>query len=224
MMSADPEKQEHVQVWDAPVRLFHWAVVILMLVSWLSADQGYMRVHLWSGLTLLALLVFRLVWGVIGSSTARFGDFLYPPRKVLAYLRSLAGANKTLFAGHNPAGGLMVVGLIAVLLLQALTGLFSNDGLRFHGPLALLVSEETSTGITGLHGMIFNIILALVWLHVVAVGFYLFVKGDNLIFPMLTGKKKRAHVPEGWTMKLVHPLIALLVLIAAAGLVFWLTV
>ncbi|MES2471268.1 MAG: cytochrome b/b6 domain-containing protein [Pseudomonadota bacterium] len=223
-MSADPQKEVHVQVWDAPVRLFHWAIVILMLVSWLSADQGYMRVHLWSGLTLLALLIFRLVWGLIGSTTARFRDFLHPPRKVLAYLRGLAGANKALFAGHNPAGGLMVVGLIAVLLLQAVTGLFSNDGLRFHGPLALLVSEETSTGITGLHGMIFNVILVLVWLHVVAVGFYLFVKGDNLIFPMLTGKKKRAHVPEGWSIKLAHPLMALLVLMAAAGLVFWLTV
>ena len=223
-MSADPQKQDHVQVWDAPVRLFHWAIVILMLVSWVSADQGYMRVHLWSGLTLLALLIFRLVWGVIGSTTARFRDFLHPPRKVLAYLRSLAGANKALFAGHNPAGGLMVVGLIVVLLLQAVTGLFSNDGLRFHGPLALLVSEETSTGITGLHGTIFNVILVLVWLHVVAVGFYLFVKGDNLIFPMLTGKKKRAHVPEGWSIKLAHPVLALLVLMAAAGLVFWLTV
>lgn len=223
-MSADPQKQDHVQVWDAPVRLFHWAIVILMLVSWVSADQGYMQVHLWSGLTLLALLIFRLVWGVIGSTTARFRDFLHPPRKVLAYLRSLAGANKALFAGHNPAGGLMVVGLIVVLLLQAVTGLFSNDGLRFHGPLALLVSEETSTGITGLHGTIFNVILVLVWLHVVAVGFYLFVKGDNLIFPMLTGKKKRAHVPEGWSIKLAHPVLALLVLMAAAGLVFWLTV
>jgi cytochrome b len=223
-MSVDPGKPEHVQVWDAPVRLFHWAIVILMLVSWVSADQGYMRVHLWSGLTLLALLIFRLVWGVIGSTTARFRDFLHPPRTVLAYLRSLVGANKALFAGHNPAGGLMVVGLIAVLLLQAVTGLFSNDGLRFHGPLALLVSEETSTGITGLHGTIFNVILVLVWLHVVAVGFYLFVKGDNLIFPMLTGKKKRAHVPEGWAIKPAHPLMALLVLMAAAGLVFWLTV
>ena len=223
-MSADSRKEEHVQVWDAPVRLFHWAIVILMLVSWLSADQGFMRVHLWSGLTLLALLIFRLVWGMIGSSTARFRDFLHPPRQVLAYMRSLVGANKALFAGHNPAGGLMVVGLIAVLVLQAVTGLFSNDGLRFHGPLALLVSEETSTGITGLHGTIFNVILALVWLHVVAVGFYLFVKGDNLIFPMLTGKKKRAHVPEGWSIKLAHPLLALLVLMGAAGLVFWLTV
>lgn len=224
-MSADPDKDaSHVQVWDAPIRLFHWAVVILILVSWLSADQGYMQVHLWAGLTLLALLIFRLSWGLVGSTTARFRDFLHPPRQILAYLRSLTGANKTLFAGHNPAGGLMVVAMIAVLILQAITGLFSNDGLRFHGPLALLVSEETSSEITGLHGTIFNVILMLVWLHVVAVGFYLFVKGDNLIFPMLTGKKKRAHVPEGWTIKLAHPLMALLVLMAAAGLVFWLTV
>ena len=224
-MPADPQRpQTHVQVWDAPIRLFHGAVVILLLVLWFSADQGYMRVHLWSGLALLTLLLFRLVWGFIGSTTARFRDFLHPPRLVLAYLRSLGGANKALFAGHNPVGGLMVVGLIAVLLLQAITGLFANDGLRFHGPLALLVSEETSTRLTGLHGAIFNIILMLVWLHVVAVGFYLFVKRDNLIKPMLTGRKHKKHVPEGWHITLAHPYLAVLILALAAGLVFWLTV
>ena len=224
-MPADPQRpQTHVQVWDAPIRLFHGAVVILLLVLWFSADQGYMRVHLWSGLALLTLLLFRLVWGFIGSTTARFRDFLHPPRQVLAYLRSLGGTNKALFAGHNPVGGLMVVGLIAVLLLQAMTGLFANDGLRFHGPLALLVSEETSTRLTGLHGAIFNIILMLVWLHVVAVGFYLFVKRDNLIKPMLTGRKHKKHVPEGWHITLAHPYLAVLILALAAGLVVWLTV
>ena len=224
-MPADPQRpQTHVQVWDAPIRLFHGAVVILLLVLWFSADQGYMRVHLWSGLALLTLLLFRLVWGFIGSTTARFRDFLHPPRQVLAYLRSLGGTNKALFAGHNPVGGLMVVGLIAVLLLQAMTGLFANDGLRFHGPLALLVSEETSTRLTGLHGAIFNIILMLVWLHVVAVGFYLFVKRDNLIKPMLTGRKHKKHVPEGWNITLAHPYLAVLILALAAGLVVWLTV
>lgn len=224
-MATEPQRPPtHVQVWDGPVRLFHGAVVILLLVSWCSADQGYMRVHLWSGLALLALLLFRLVWGFVGSTTARFRDFLHPPRKVLAYLRSLGGANKALFAGHNPAGGLMVVGLIAVLLLQAMTGLFANDGLRFHGPLALLVSEETSTRLTGLHGTIFNIILILVWLHVVAVGFYLFVQRDNLIKPMLTGRKHKKHVPDGWNITLAQPYLAVLILALAAGLVFWLTV
>ena len=224
-MSTEPDgRPSHVQVWDAPIRLFHWGIVILILISWFSADQGYMRVHLWSGLSLLALLLFRLIWGLVGSTTARFGDFLHPPRTVMAYLHSLAGANKALFAGHNPAGGLMVIALVTVLLSQAVTGLFANDGLRFHGPLALLVSEETSTGITGLHGTIFNVILALIWLHVVAVGFYLFVKGDNLIRPMLTGKKPRSHVPEGWNIRLAHPWLAFLILTLTAGLVFWLTV
>lgn len=133
---------------------------------------------------LLALLVFRIGWGLIGSTTARFRDFLHPPRTVLAYLRNGAG----MYAGHNPAGGLMVIALILVLLAQAVTGLFANDGLHFSGPLALLVGDDASTRLTAVHSTIFNVILLLVWSHVVAVGFYLFVKGHNLVKAMVTGK------------------------------------
>ena len=132
-----PESHRHVVVWDLPTRIFHWTVVVLVAVSWFSADQGFMRVHLWSGLTLLALLLFRILWGVLGSTTSRFRDFLHPPRKVMAYLRARDDA---LYAGHNPAGGWMVALMIAVLLAQALTGLFSNDGLHFTGPLAYFLN------------------------------------------------------------------------------------
>ena len=108
-----PLADEHIRVWDVPTRLFHWGMVALVFVSWLSADQGYMAVHLWSGLSLLALLLFRLGWGLMGSTTARFSDFLRPPREVLAYLRSQARGATILHAGHNPAGGLMVIALLA---------------------------------------------------------------------------------------------------------------
>src|ERR1700748_1747526 len=97
-MASDPmKKDEPVLVWDVPTRIFHWTVVVLVAVSWFSADQGFMRVHLWSGLTLLALLLFRILWGVLGSTTSRFRDFLHPPRKVMAYLRARDDA---LYAGH----------------------------------------------------------------------------------------------------------------------------
>src|SRR5580698_10065108 len=121
IMPTDPAKSaagEHIRVWDIPTRLFHWSIVALVIVSWFSADQAYMSVHLWSGLTLLALLLFRLGWGVLGSSTSRFSDFLHPPHKVIAYLRTQARGARILHAGHNPAGGLMVVVLLAVLLAQ----------------------------------------------------------------------------------------------------------
>ena len=213
-----------VRVWDIPTRLFHWSVVVLLCVSWFSADQGYMRVHLVSGLTLLALLLFRIAWGLVGSTTARFSNFLHPPRRVMGYLKGLAGGDKIFYAGHNPAGGLMVLALIAVLLAQVATGLFANDGVRFSGPLALLVSEDTSSLITGIHGLIFDLILLLVWCHIVAVGFYLLVKGDNLVWPMVTGKKHRAHLPAELNIAFTRLYIALLLLAISAGIAAWIMI
>lgn len=219
-MASDPSgRPVYVLVWDVPIRLFHWSIVILVAVSWFSADQGYMRVHLWSGSALLVLLLFRLAWGFAGSTTARFASFLHPLPRVIGYLRGLLRGDRLLYAGHNPAGGLMVMALIAVLLAQAVTGLFASDGVRFTAPLALLVSEEMSLRITGWHGLIFDLILVLVWCHVVAVGFYLLVKGDNLVRPMLTGRKPHSHVPHDTALRFTHPLIALLVLAVMAGLV-----
>jgi cytochrome b len=217
------EEIPHVQVWDAPTRLFHWIVVILVFVSWFSADQGFMKVHLCSGLTLLALLLFRIGWGLVGSTTARFGDFLHPPRAVIGYLKDLRGGEKHLYAGHNPAGGLMVAAMIAALLAQAVTGLFANDGLHFSGPLALLVSDDASNWLTELHALIFNVILLLVWCHVVAVGFYLFVKGNNLVRAFITGKKPRTHVPADARIVFTKLYVALLllILVVTAGGVGW---
>jgi cytochrome b len=216
-------KPLHVRVWDAPTRLFHWTIVTLVFVSWLSADQGYMKIHLCSGLALLALLLFRVGWGLVGSTTARFSDFLHPPRAVIGYLKGLAGGEKHLYARHNPAGGLMVVAMIAVLLVQAVTGLFANDGLHYSGPLALLISDDASTWITGLHGIIFNVILLLIWCHLVAVGFYLFVKRDNLVKAMITGRKPHTHVPDAARVAFTRSYVALLVLllVLTAGGVAW---
>jgi cytochrome b len=219
-MPNDPPNMR-VAVWDAPTRLFHWSVVILIFLSWLSADQGYMRLHLWSGLTLLALLLFRIGWGFAGATTARFSNFLHTPSAIFAYLKALIRGSKPLHAGHNPAGGLMVLLLLAVLLAQAMTGLFGNDGLKFSGPLALLVSADLSDRLTQIHSIIFNIILLLIWLHLVAIGFYFLVKGENLIAPMVTGKKHRAHVPEGVALVFTHPVIALALLLLSAACAAW---
>jgi cytochrome b len=220
-MEKDAAAIAQVRVWDVPTRIFHWSIVLLVFASWFSADQGLMRVHLWSGSTLLALLLFRIAWGVVGSTTARFKDFLHPPRKVIGYLKGIVGGDKLLYAGHNPAGGLMVTAMIAILLAQALTGLFANDGLHFTGPLALWVSEEASSELTSIHGTIFNVILLLIWCHVVAVGFYLFVRGDNLVRPMVTGKKPHTNVPAGLIIQFTRLYIALLLLILTAGIVMW---
>lgn len=210
-----------VRVWDMPTRLFHWMLVILMVFSWYSADQGYMDVHLWSGCIFLTLLLFRISWGFLGSTTARFSNFLQLPPKVMDYLKALFGNNKPLYAGHNPAGGLMVIVLISTLLTQTITGLFSNDGVRFHGPLALSVTLDMSDRLTELHGIIFNGILILVWLHLVAIFFYWLVKGENLIKPMVTGYKYRDHLPKQLNLSFTHWNVALIVLSVAAGIVGW---
>ncbi|MEY4966474.1 MAG: hypothetical protein RL274_2057 [Pseudomonadota bacterium] len=219
-----PQQISHVRVWDIPIRIFHWSIVLLLFVSWFSAEQGYMKVHLWSGLTLLALLLFRIAWGVVGSTTARFSNFIHPPRKVIGYLKGLRGGDRILYAGHNPAGGLMVAAMIAVLLAQVLTGLFANDSVRFNAPFALWVTEEASNQATSLHGTIFNIILVLIWCHVVAVGFYLLVKGDNLIWPMFHGKKPHSQVPADLNIAFARLSVAFVLLVLAAGIAVWIVI
>ena len=207
--SAEDTPVTQVRIWDIPTRIFHWMIVCLVMTSWITAENGFMKLHLWSGLTLLALLLFRVAWGIVGSTTARFSHFVTTPAKVFNYLRSLAKGEKPLHAGHNPAGGWMVMTLITILIIQASIGLFANNGLHFNGPLAAYVGEETSDRLTNLHGIVFNFILLLVWAHVVAAGFYFFVKDENLIKPMFTGKKPSDQVPAGLNLKFTHLFIAL---------------
>jgi cytochrome b len=223
MAGSDDESApaDRVRVWDMPVRLFHWALVVLVATSWIAADQGFMRVHLWSGSALLALLLFRLAWGIFGSTTARFSDFVHSPRAAYRYLRALAAGEEPHHAGHNPAGGWMVVVLLAFLSAQVATGLFANDGLKFMGPLALLVTAETSDRLTSLHGWLFNALLLLVWLHVVAAFFYLFVKRENLITPMVTGRKPRTLVPEAAAPRFARAWLAVTLFALSAGVAWW---
>jgi cytochrome b len=209
------------RVWDLPVRLFHWSLVVLVTLSWASAENGYMTVHLWSGLTLLTLLLFRIGWGFIGSTTARFSEFARSPRHAVAYLRAIARGEHPQHVGHNPAGGWMVLLLLAVLLTQAVTGLFANDGVRFNAPLSALVSSTASDRLTRLHGLVFNVILLLAWMHIVAVLYYRFVRGENLIAAMITGKRPRSELAPHNEPQFVRHRWALLSLAVAAVLVWW---
>jgi cytochrome b len=135
---------------------------------------------------LLGLVIFRLLWGVAGSATARFSQFVKGKGAILAYLRGTTSAT----VGHNPLGGWVVVAMLALLLLQAATGLFANDDIITEGPLYHLISKDISDALTELHEGVFDVLLALAGLHVAAIFFYLFIKRDNLIRPMLTGRKQ----------------------------------
>jgi cytochrome b len=190
--SQAPDASATIKVWDAPVRLFHWLLVALVA---LSVTTGYlggnaMRWHIWSGCAILGLLIFRLLWGFAGSTTARFAHFVRGPRAALAYARGLLSRAPSHTPGHNPLGGWMVLALLASAALQAGTGLFSNDDIATEGPLYHLVSKTTSDSISAVHQVNAVVLLTLIGLHVAAVLYYLWYKREDLLRPMLTGVKQ----------------------------------
>lgn len=180
-----------VQVWDLPTRIFHWALVLLVMTSFTTAALGgnAMHYHVWSGEAVLVLLLFRLAWGLVGGRTARFAEFVRGPAAAWRYARGLMGPAPEHYLGHNPLGGWSIVAMLLALLLQVVTGLFANDEIATQGPLYPWVSDATSGWLTSLHLVNKGVIIALVSLHLLAVLFYLLAKRENLITPMITGRK-----------------------------------
>lgn len=176
-----------VRVWDAPLRLFHWLLVAAVVGAVLTGLVGGNRMiwHGRLGVLIVGLLAFRLVWGLVGSTHSRFTSFVRGPGAIADYL-----SGKWHGVGHNPLGALSVLGLITVLGLQAVGGLFGNDDIAFQGPLYGLVSKETSDFITGWHRKGVWLVATLVVLHLAAIAFYTRVKKENLVGPMLSGKKE----------------------------------
>ena len=183
-----------ILVWDLPLRLFHWLLVLLVVVSVISAKIGgnAMQFHLLSGYAVLALVLFRILWGFLGGAHARFASFVRGPAAVISYLRALPRHQAGQHLGHNPAGAWSVIIMLIVLLVQTGTGLFSNDDIATEGPLAKLVSKALSDRITGAHHLNVKLLYALIALHLSAVAYYLLYKRENLIKPMLTGFKHSA--------------------------------
>jgi len=180
-----------VRVWDLPTRLFHWALVVLVVFSFVTAKIGgnALTYHMWSGYTILTLILFRIVWGFVGGRESRFTAFVRGPAAVFRYASRLLGKSSTGYLGHNPLGGWSVVAMLAALAVQASTGLFVNDEIATEGPLAQYVSLATSLFLTRVHRLNQWVLVALVSIHVLAVLFYLFGKRDNLIGPMIHGHK-----------------------------------
>lgn len=204
---------DRTRVWDLPTRLFHWLLVALFALSWWSAENREMDWHIRSGTLLLILVAFRLIWGVIGGSSARFARFVPSPARLSAYLRQ--GAPAPPEAGHNPLGALSVIAMLALLLVQVGTGLFAGDvdGL-VSGPLSHLVDFDQSRTAAAVHEAAFNALLAMAALHVLAVLYYLVVKRRNLIGPMITGSDRAvaadgALVPAAWWKAALAALVAL---------------
>ena len=179
------------KVWDVPVRLFHWTIVGLIAFSWWSAEEGGMmlKYHMWSGYAVLTLVLFRVLWGFAGSTTARFSDFVHGPAVVIAGLRDLASTRALHVPGHNPAGGWMVVLLLLCLLTQTGTGLFANDDIFNEGPLYKHVGKALSDRLTALHHLNFSVLMGLIGMHVAAIVYHRVRKGERLVGAMIHGRK-----------------------------------
>lgn len=209
-----------VRVWDLPTRLFHWLLVVLIGISWWSAEQRAMDWHVLSGLAVMALVLFRLIWGFAGGSTARFSQFLRSPGAVLAYLGG--GKAPHIVAGHNPVGGYSTLAMLLLLALQIGTGLFAVDvdGID-SGPLSFLVSFDGGRTLAAIHELSFKALQLVVALHIVAVLFYLLVRKRNLISPMFRGSDGQIESAAG-ALRTASPVRFLVAALVSAALA-WLT-
>jgi cytochrome b len=189
------DKPLRAKLWDWPVRLIHWAFVLLIPALWWTAENHDLETHTKLGMAMLILVVFRILWGFVGSSPARFGGFLKGPAAVGRYVRSLfRGPADTSIVGHSPLGGWSVIVLLGLLVWQVGFGLIAQDtdGLE-SGPLNYLVSYDTAEWARDMHELGFNLILAMVAIHVLAIVYYLVVKRDNLVGPMISGRRVLAE-------------------------------
>ena len=201
-------------VWDLPVRLVHWLLAGLIAFSWWSVHNHHTSWHIWSGCAILTLLIFRLLWGFVGSSTARFANFVRGPSAIRDYL-----GGRWSGVGHNPLGALSVVALFAAVAIQVGLGLISEDedGI-YTGPLYRLVSIETSDKARDIHELWFNVILCLIVLHVAAVIVYR-LRGKHLTRPMITGRA--AIAPGAQPMRPGKWWVALICLAVGIGITRW---
>lgn len=190
------QKRASVQVWDLAVRCFHWSLPVALIIEF-ATEEGPESLHLQTGYLVLALVLFRLLWGFVGSRYARFGSFVTPPTAVVDYLKKFANGSQSRYLGHNPAGGLMVILLLASLLVTSLSGLMEyNSGRETLENTSLLIlvdpafenkNNTTETLWSEIHEVLSGLTLALVFFHVLGVVVTSLLHQENLIDPMLTG-------------------------------------
>ncbi|WP_170221825.1 cytochrome b/b6 domain-containing protein [Neptunomonas concharum] len=187
-----------VTVWDISVRIFHWSLVAGIGFLWYSGEEGgnIMTWHMYVGYTMLGLILYRLLWGIYGSTYARFSYFIKSPGKTFNYAKDFLKGESPHYLSHNPLGGWMAIVLMSLVFIQAATGLFATDDIITEGPLFSLVDESTAYLLTEIHEINFNLLLLCAGLHIAAVLYHRFVKGEDLVKSMITGKKNVALTPS----------------------------
>lgn len=210
-----------MRVWDAPTRLFHWSIVILIAVSYFSMKFDYIQVHYLSGYTMMTLLLFRLCWGLFGSETSRFRQFLRSPLEGFRHLANFTKREPDTEIGHNAAGGWMVLIMLLVLAVQVGSGLFAGDPVEGGGPFVDQIAKAPQKLLNNIHAINFNIIIGVMVLHVVAILAYATVKRHDLVRPMITGKKRLPATAR--QPRFASPALAALFLVGA-GVFVWMLV
>ncbi len=178
-----------VLVWDIAIRVFHWLMVALVAAAYATWRLNWMVWHGWVGDAVLALLLFRLLWGFFGGETARFSGFLTSPRIAVQHLKYAFRREPDRQVGHNPAGGWMVLLLLVLLLVETLTGLYIANDIADEGPLTEIVPAWAANAIESSHAILWDVLLAAIVLHVLAIAGFAAIKGQNLLRPMITGTK-----------------------------------
>ncbi|UCH46650.1 MAG: cytochrome b/b6 domain-containing protein [Betaproteobacteria bacterium] len=224
-MSQQTPAKQTVRVWDLPVRVFHWVLVLLVVSQIVTVSIGgnAMEYHVLGGYAILALVVFRILWGLLGTPTARFSNFVRGPVAVLRYARSLASAQPEKVIGHNPLGGWSVVAMLVSLLVQAVSGLFADDEIMTTGPLWKYVSEDTASMFNVIHETNALVLLTLICIHLAAILFYLLRKKENLIKPMFTGSKQLSD-SNGESLRPFQGTLRALVVLAICAVATWVVV
>ncbi len=200
-------------VWDLPLRLFHWLLVLSLALLWFTQWAGFehmteipatvgldwMVLHMWLGYWTLGLILFRILWGIVGPRHARFISFFPTPRRVAAYLGRSASGRSAKPVGHNPLGAAMVFLMLALVALQAISGLFASDDIFTYGPYngAEWLDSGTIAALNAMHHWLFDYILIAIAIHVVAILIYALLQKQNLVGPMIHGRKAASAVPEG---------------------------
>jgi cytochrome b len=179
-----------VTAWDPFIRIFHWSLVVSFVVSWVTQEEFY-NLHLQAGYATLGLICMRLAWGFIACGHARFIDFIYSPKAIIAYLKSLPGNNPKRYIGHNPAGGAMVILLLAGLFVVTLSGIALDAAENWSGPMAGMNLFRYTSLIKSIHSLSTNLLLVAIALHLLGVGLSSLAHRENLPKSMITGKKRK---------------------------------